>query len=388
MAFNKDTGMYEGYIYLITNKINNKKYVGQTITTLKQRFSQHVTHSKHSNQAICRAIVKYGKDNFSIEEIKMVDDLSKKHLIEKLNVLEKKYIKEYNSLVSQYGYNIDIGGASCSYFSKPVNVYDLDANIMQKFDSANEAARFYEIDVNTVTNICNGVQNRCMNHDVIFRYQGDSFDKYDSTLLIPNAKVIYQFTMDGNFIGEYGSAYDAVRTLNLNIHPSCLSRAARKNKTAYGYVWSYEKEFKFDINNYRNYVSVDKYSLDGEFLENYKSVTDAGKSLNFNNVKTSWITDVCSGKWVTAYGYIWRYKGEPFNKYRTKHKVTKMVNQYSKEDIFIKTYYSIVEAAKSVGLKTSGDIGKTCKTGKWMPGGYKWFFANDPNQPDKSKIIA
>lgn len=32
MSYNKETGMYEGYIYLATNVINNKKYVGQTIT--------------------------------------------------------------------------------------------------------------------------------------------------------------------------------------------------------------------------------------------------------------------------------------------------------------------------------------------------------------------
>lgn len=318
MAFNKETGMYEGYIYLITNRINDKKYVGQTITTLKQRFSQHVTHSKNSNQAICKAIAKYRKENFIIEKIEMVDDLSKKELVEKLNVLEKKYIQEYKSLTSQHGYNIDIGGASCSYFSKPVDVYNLDANIIHRFDSANEVSRFYEIDVNTVTNICNGKQNRCMKHDVIFRYQNEPFDKYDTTLIIPNSKNIYQFTMDGDFVGEYNSAYDAVRTFNLDIHPTCLSKAARENKTAGGYVWSYKKEFKFDMDNYRNYVSVDKYSLDGNFWGNYKSVTDAGKSLNLEKVKTSWIADVCSGKSISAYGYIWRYRDEPFNKYRIK----------------------------------------------------------------------
>ena len=42
MAFNKETGMYEGFIYLITNKINGKQYIGQTITTIKERFYQHI----------------------------------------------------------------------------------------------------------------------------------------------------------------------------------------------------------------------------------------------------------------------------------------------------------------------------------------------------------
>lgn len=34
MSFNKDTGMYEGYIYLITNKVNGKGYIGQTNRTV------------------------------------------------------------------------------------------------------------------------------------------------------------------------------------------------------------------------------------------------------------------------------------------------------------------------------------------------------------------
>ena len=41
MSFNKDTGMYEGYIYLITNKVNGKGYIGQTNRTVPFRFQQH-----------------------------------------------------------------------------------------------------------------------------------------------------------------------------------------------------------------------------------------------------------------------------------------------------------------------------------------------------------
>ena len=43
MSFNKETGMYEGYIYKIINDVNDKVYIGQTITTLKDRWHGHMS---------------------------------------------------------------------------------------------------------------------------------------------------------------------------------------------------------------------------------------------------------------------------------------------------------------------------------------------------------
>ena len=35
MAYNQETGLYEGFIYKITNDINDKVYIGQTILHLQ-----------------------------------------------------------------------------------------------------------------------------------------------------------------------------------------------------------------------------------------------------------------------------------------------------------------------------------------------------------------
>lgn len=58
-----------GCIYKITNSVNDKCYVGQTIQNPDFRFRQHLQESKYPARSSCfhRAIKKYGKENFNIE---------------------------------------------------------------------------------------------------------------------------------------------------------------------------------------------------------------------------------------------------------------------------------------------------------------------------------
>jgi len=95
-------------IYCITNRINNKKYIGQTINSADFRLRKHISciNCKNICSALYSAIKKYGKENFFIKEI-ISGEFSK----EELNILEEKYIKEYNT-ISPYGYNLQTGGGS------------------------------------------------------------------------------------------------------------------------------------------------------------------------------------------------------------------------------------------------------------------------------------
>ncbi len=85
-------------IYCIENKINHKKYIGQSIFLEKRMNNSH----KESN-VFYRAFLKYGSYNF---ERYIVEHCSK----EELNNREVFYIKELRSHVSENGYNISWGG--------------------------------------------------------------------------------------------------------------------------------------------------------------------------------------------------------------------------------------------------------------------------------------
>jgi len=91
------------FIYKVTNLINNKVYVGQTIQSIKTRWNCHCKPSRERVSAISKAIQKYGKQNFKIEEIDGANSLTE------LNYLETYYIYKFNTL-SPDGYNLSHGG--------------------------------------------------------------------------------------------------------------------------------------------------------------------------------------------------------------------------------------------------------------------------------------
>jgi len=86
-------------IYKVTNNLNGKVYVGQTQGSLAKRWAKHCDKSSGC-VALYRAISKYKKQSFSIEEIYETLDL------EDLNNKEEHFISVFNSLVPN-GYNIN-----------------------------------------------------------------------------------------------------------------------------------------------------------------------------------------------------------------------------------------------------------------------------------------
>lgn len=93
-----------GYIYLRTNLINGKHYVGQT-KDIKVRNRQWKNLKKeYGGHAIENARKKYGTDGFSFEVLKECPN-------EDMNYWEMYYVKMYNSK-KPYGYNATDGGDS------------------------------------------------------------------------------------------------------------------------------------------------------------------------------------------------------------------------------------------------------------------------------------
>jgi group I intron endonuclease len=105
--FNKD--MFEkefqqpyGFIYLITNLVNDKVYVGKTTKSIFARFLGHLSDAKStkvSKRLLYQAIREYGETNFEIEEVcscSSADELAEREIY----YIKKYKSKSYNCCVS------------------------------------------------------------------------------------------------------------------------------------------------------------------------------------------------------------------------------------------------------------------------------------------------
>lgn len=93
-------------IYLRTNLINGKKYVGQTVN-FKNRQNAWLFKKRYAGEAIDNARKRYGTENFKVEILRECDTQ------DELNKWEMYFIKELNT-ISPNGYNLTNGGEGVS----------------------------------------------------------------------------------------------------------------------------------------------------------------------------------------------------------------------------------------------------------------------------------
>lgn len=125
-----DTGGYK--LYLVTNTVNSKEYVGITIGTIDKRLRSHFAAARRGKKSsLYNAIRKYGEDAFKIHLIrsdaKSFDELQNQEITE---IANRSSIK--------MGYNTAIGGALGT--AKEITIDG------KRFPSRSQAAEYYGID--------------------------------------------------------------------------------------------------------------------------------------------------------------------------------------------------------------------------------------------------
>lgn len=310
-----------GIIYKVTNKINNKIYIGQTTQLLKDRIRGHKNEAFNSNSKKCpfhQAIVKYGIDNFEIEEIEEVDN-------KLLNEREIYWIDYYDSYYN--GYNATLGGQQGKIYSinEVLPYWELGYGRL-------EISKITGIGISTITNLL--LENGFSFEDIkkrryqkvknsLKKYQNEVYLKYwnqNKTIkeIADILEINYQYVSIG--LKEIGITIDEIK-----------QRAAKKRKQNSG-----KRCALVDKNN--NILAI--------FNNRHEAAEEVLNDIN----RASAISKVCNGQANHIKGFIFRDVNEddiviiPEIKVRKLKTAVYGINKNDSTDIVY--YNSISEAAR------------------------------------------
>lgn len=236
-----------GYIYVIQNKINNKKYIGQSQQKdINSRWNSH-KNLKHKTvgQILLNAYIKYGIDNFTYKIICICFD-------EDANKYEKEYIKMYNTIYPN-GYNLLEGGDNHKHneYTKKIISEKLTGEKNPCFGIKKTLE-----EVKKMSERMKGDKHPCFGKKFTEEEKQKRIDRYKNNPKtrekISNSLINYykknkgvnkktnkrveQYDINGNLINEFYSISEAARSVNINV--SFLSRTCNKeNYTAGGFIW-------------------------------------------------------------------------------------------------------------------------------------------------------
>lgn len=244
--------MSQWIVYKHTNKINNKIYIGITSRTLEIRWANGKGYI--NNPRFTNAINKYGVENFSHEILYKCDTK------EEACAKEIELIAQYNSTNPDIGYNISLGGTAPMY----------------ERTHTEETKRKYS-------------QQR----------QGANNSFYGKKHTEETKEKIRQANIGRKHTEEWKQKQSVRSKKWHQTHENPMKndhRFAGENNPMYGIRGADNPNSK----------AVEQYSLEGEYIQTFSSITEALQAIA-PNVKSSHIGDCCNGKRKVWHGYKWKW---------------------------------------------------------------------------------
>lgn len=278
-----------GYIYKISNKVNNYNYVGQTVNPIQNRWNQHLNtyNNKNScsfNYVLYKAMRKYGIENFTIEQIEECNNSL-------LDERERYWIKKLNSFyLNGCGYNMTFGGEGIIKYS--------DDDILALWEQG--------LKVSQIAEKLNALPSTISQRLQTLK-PGEARKRHFNSL----KKEVLQYDLNGNFIKEWDSAADAEKELSTG-YGGNITRCCKKERTmAYNYLWKYKDDKTPIIKLMVNYANslkcngVDRIDKNGNILEHFNTAAEAERKRNITRGR---ISTVCNSiKQSKAGGCYWQW---------------------------------------------------------------------------------
>ena len=264
-----------GYIYLITNKVNGKRYVGQTIhEDIETRWTQHRKMKKTMlGRYIYNAYVKHGINNFDFKIICICFD-------EDCNFLEEEYIQKFNTLAPN-GYNLREGGKNSRHHEES-----------KRLMSENRRGKG------------RGYMTEEIRQSRIGRFAGERNPNYGKKLTDEQRKLRSE---------NMKRIWEEKKKNGFTSSPKLLEALAKGRQKRLDDAEERRRNKPKSSGKKSKVMMLDEY---GTLFAVYDSIEDAVKANP--TLLSSKISAVCRGLRKSTGGYIWKYANEDHSENRNK----------------------------------------------------------------------
>lgn len=244
-----------GYVYKITNDVNEKIYIGKTeLANPHDRWKEHLSDyikERNANRPLYKAMKKYGSEHFHFEVIEETNDTCER---------EKYWIdslRTYVGFKDCKGYNATLGGDGKSYLQlneEEVIKYHTE----EAFYVLTDTSKHFCVDKNSIRNIL--IKNHVFWCPASYSSRRKTYLEYGGVIQVDTkSKIILQ---------TFENARQAAKELGLKnatgINDACT---VRKSHFSNGYLWYYGKDIKEAI---EKGAVIDPNHYD--FYEKYKDL--------------------------------------------------------------------------------------------------------------------
>lgn len=242
-------------IYLRTNLVNGKQYVGQTKDIKQRDRSWHSLKERYCNSILDYDREKYGLENWTSET------LADAETQEESWELEKRFIKQLNTKYPN-GYNISDGGAGAT----GVAPWHKGKHLSEETRKKISIARIGE------------------GNGMFGKEPWNKGKHYEGKKCRTS---IFEYDFDGNLVKKWNSLDEIENELNIS-HTGICQCASGRIPSIKGRIWSYielSKEEISAINEKRiagkshRAKKVNHYNDEGELIATYNSVTEASEKV-------------------------------------------------------------------------------------------------------------
>lgn len=360
----------KNYIYTLSDPISNEvRYVGKSIDPLV-RCRKHISEAKNSKS-----------NNHRINWIK---SLLNKGLIPKMDIIDEinnewEWLEEY--WVSQFitwGFKL-VNSTNGS--ENPPSFKGRKLTIEHKEKMLIGTKKFF-------LELKDGLPIE-WKQNISKAHKANGF--LPTKAIESNLVKVNQYNLTGEFIKKWSSITEAANSLNLKnisgIREVCLGKRFK----AGNFRWSYnnKKLFNFVFKpkgskgiskqaiqkaKEANEVKVNQYSLTGEFIKTWSSITEAALQLNIKS--SSGITEACRNNKFMCGNFRWAYINETLKPYKLS--IGKSVRQLDLDGNLITIWNSTSEIKNKLGFN-SNCIAKACSGSLKTYKKYKWIWEEIKN---------